>query len=193
MQYIQNICYRYYIAEDTKTKHVLPDESNSQTNRVSIFDRIQDCVLTFLGFKSRCRLLTLYKIPEEDKSVIDLKVYCIESKKFALNTTAAHALKNRWMQIQDGDESSDFMISSGNKITFSFSGNLNKINALPMPTLTFLKKGTCFAEMQLQFRKGSDMKGWVMMFHQNNLLDLKRMIWKSLSENYKGIGISLKL
>lgn len=134
--------------------------------------------------KSICKLLTLYRVPEDDTEEIELRVYCIESQQFALKKTADTLRKNSWLQIED--ESSDFVITSGDKITFDLSGSVKLIAGLPSPNLTYLKGGTSFVQTQLQFFDADQKRGFLQMFHQNNVVDLKKLMWKCLRENYEG-------
>lgn len=126
----------------------------------------------------------MYRVPEDDTEEIELRVYCIESQQFALKKTADTLRKNSWLQIED--ESSDFVITSGDKITFDLSGSVKLIAGLPSPNLTYLKGGTSFVQTQLQFFDADQKRGFLQMFHQNNVVDLKKLMWKCLRENYEG-------
>lgn len=143
----------------------------------------------------------MYRIPEyaydddqndnddndtDEYLAVDLRIHCIESQHFILNKTANAVVKNGWIPIQNGDESTDFAIRSGDKITLGFSGSIKPFDGLPVPTLTFLKGGTCFADLKLQFPEKKHREGFVMMYRKSTLLDWKRLVWKSLREKYEG-------
>lgn len=143
----------------------------------------------------------MYRIPEyaydddqndnddndtDEYLAVDLRIHCIESQHFILNKTANAVVKNGWIPIQNGDESTDFAIRSGDKITLGFSGSIKPFDGLPVPTLTFLKGGTCFADLKLQFPEKKHREGFVMMYRKSTLLDWKQLVWKSLREKYEG-------
>lgn len=150
-------------------------------------DGILDGFLTLLGLRSKCKLLTLFKIPEDDPDVFELRVECIESRKFYLNKKSNSAMKNGWMQIKHCDESADFTIRSGGKVILSFNGNVRPSEFLPQtPQITFQKCSTCFVDVQLELRNSILPKGFMMCYANNTLVDWKRLNLKYLSRRYKG-------
>lgn len=148
------------------------------------FGRILDIFLTLLGFKAQCKLLTLYKIPEEQDVTVNLCVLCIESKGFDLSDQASTYFKNKWIQIEEHDESSDFFITPGEEIRLGFGGNIGPKEANP-PVITFIKKGSCFARVQLHRLDKNDPNGYVEMNLNDETLDSKQLDWNYLFEKWK--------
>lgn len=156
---------------------------NITSNR-NKFDRILDLFLTLLGFKAQCKLLTLYKVPEEQDDTITLCVLCIESKGSDLNNQASKYLENNWTRIEEHDESSDFLITAGDEIRLGFRGNIGPKEANP-PVITFIKKGSCFSRVQLHRLDKNNPRGFVQMDLNNRTLDSKQLDWNYLLGKWK--------
>ena len=153
-----------------------------------------ESALSILGFKSICQLLTLYRVPSnvEDR-IVELRVYCIESNRNNLKRTVESALKNKWMQIEGETPSSDFIISSEDKITLEFTGDVEQNDGLPQPNMTFIRNGTCFVQTQLQFLNTNEMRGRLLMHHGTDVKDSKPLQWETMSVNYKGMQFEIPL
>lgn len=130
-------------------------------------------------------MLTLYKVPEEQDVTINLCVLCIESKGFELSTQASYYFKNKWKQIEENDESSDFLITPGDVIRLGFIGNVGPKEVAP-PVITFIKKASCFARVQLHPLNNDDRKGYVQMNLNDKTLDSKQLDWNYLLGKLKG-------
>lgn len=146
---------------------------------------MQNSFHTLLGIKSKCKLLTLYKVPEEIGDTIELRVFCIESKGFDLSKQANSLLEKKWLQIEEGDESSDFTIRSGEEIGLEFRGDVKPMEG-QNPVIKFLKNGSKFAHVILCPVDSKDSKGCILMIRKENLIDWKRLIWSYLVEKYEG-------
>ena len=153
-----------------------------------------ESALSILGFKSICQLLTLYRVPPnvEDR-IVELRVYCIESKRNNLKRTVESALKNKWMQIEEETPSSDFIISSEENITLEFTGDVEQTDGLPQPIMTFIRNGTCFVQSQLQFLRTNEMSGRLLMHHGTIVRDWKPLQWENMRANYKGMQFEIPL
>lgn len=154
-------------------------------DKLSFLKRVQNAFHTLLGIKSKCKLLTLYKVPEEIGDTIDLCVFCIESKGFDLRKQAKGFLENEWMQIEDGDESSDFTIRSGEEIGLEFRGDVKPMEGENL-VIKFLKYGSSFAHVKLCHVENKDPKGYILMIRKENLIDWKRLNWGYLVKKYEG-------
>lgn len=154
-------------------------------DKLSFLKRVQNAFHTLLGIKSKCKLLTLYKVPEEIGDTIDLWVFCIESKGFDLRKQAKGFLENEWMQIEDGDESSDFTIRSGEEIALEFNGNV-KPKEGQNPVIKFLKNGSSFAHLQLHLVDSKNPRGYILMVRKDILVDWKILNWDYLVKKYEG-------
>ncbi|XP_056008222.1 uncharacterized protein LOC125665479 [Ostrea edulis] len=154
------------------------DQSNS-----SFLGTILDGFLTLLGLQSKCKLLTLFKIPEDDPDVIELRVECIESQQFHLNKKSNSLVKRGWQQIQQCDESADFMIKSGGKVNLEFRENVkpSKMMSSLTPIITFQKRSTCFFKTELELEDSSKKPvGYLMCYVNKTNVDWKRLNWKHL-------------
>lgn len=156
---------------------------NVQTNK-NKSDRILDIFLTLLGFKAQCKLLTLYMVPEDQDATINLCVLCIESKGFDLSDQASKYIRNKWIRIEEFDESSDFLITPGEAIRLGFRGNVGLKEVNP-PVITFIKKGSCFARVQLHCLDKNNPTGYVQMDLNDQTLDSKQLDWNYLLEKWK--------
>lgn len=154
-------------------------------DKLSFLKRVQNAFHTLLGIKSKCKLLTLYKVPEEIGDTIDLWVFCIESKGFDLRKQAKGFLENEWMQIEDGDESSNFTIRSGEEIALEFNGNV-KPKEGQNPVIKFLKNGSSFAHLQLHLVDSKNPRGYILMVRKDILIDWKILNWDYLVKKYEG-------
>lgn len=160
------------------------DQSNS-----SFLGTILDGFLTLLGLQSKCKLLTLFKIPEDDPDVIELRVECIESQQFHLNKKSNSLVKRGWQQIQQCDESADFMIKSGGKVNLEFRENVkpSKMMSSLTPIITFQKRSTCFFKTELELEDSSKKPvGYLMCYVNKTNVDWKRLNWKHLLKMNKG-------
>lgn len=146
------------------------------------FGRILDIFLTLLGFKAQCKLLTLYKIPEEQDVTVNLCVLCIESKGTNPSTQASKYLNDKWKQIEE--DSSDFLIKPGDAIRLGFNGNVGP--KVESPVITFMKKGSCFTRAELHCLDNKDPKGYVQMHLNDKMLDSKKLDWNYLLEKWTG-------
>lgn len=156
---------------------------NVQTNK-NKSDRILDIFLTLLGFKAQCKLLTLYMVPEDQDATINLCVLCIESKGFDLSDQASKYIRNKWIRIEEFDESSDFLITPGEAIRLVFRGNVG-LKEVDSPVITFIKKGSCFARVQLHCLDKNNPRGYVQMDLNDQTLDSKQLDWNYLLEKWK--------
>lgn len=178
----QNQKMMFKLSGDNKVSYIVAVENiTSNRNR---FDRILDLFLTLLGFKAQCKLLTLYKVPEEQDDTITLCVLCIESKGSDLNNQATKYLENNWTRIEEHDESSDFLITAGDEIRLGFRGNIGPKEANP-PVITFIKKGSCFSRVQLHRLDKNNPRGFVQMDLNNRTLDSKQLDWNYLLGKWK--------
>lgn len=171
-------------AKDQNVKETIKDPENPETKK-SILNRLLNAFHTLLGIKSKCKLLTLYKVPEEIGETIELCVYCIESKGFDLSKQAKCLLKKKWMQIEEEDESSDFTIRSGEEIGLEFRGDVKPMEGENL-VIKFLKYGSSFAHVKLCHVENKDPKGYILMIRKENLIDWKRLNWGYLVKKYEG-------
>lgn len=171
-------------AKDQNLKQTIKDPENPQTKK-SILNRLLNAFHTLLGIKSKCKLLTLYKAPEEIGETIELCVYCIESKGFDLSKQAKCLLKKTWMQFEEEDESSDFTIRSGEEIGLEFRGDVKPMEGENL-VIKFLKYGSSFAHVKLCHVESKDPKGYILMIRKENLIDWKRLNWGYLVKKYEG-------
>lgn len=178
-----NFLRRFYIVQikDENLKPRIKDPNNKQ----SVLKTVQNLFHTLLGFKSKCKLLTLYKVPEEMGGIIELCVLCIESKGFDLSKQAKKFFEKKWMQIEDGDKSTDFTIRSGEEICLEFRGNVKAIEG-QSSVIKFLKNGSNFAHVKLRSLSNKDPNGYILMVRKDNLLDWKRLDSGYLVEKYEG-------
>eukprot|EP00105_Crassostrea_gigas_P014165 XP_011430728.1 PREDICTED: uncharacterized protein LOC105330612 [Crassostrea gigas] len=177
----------FYIVQikDENLKPRIKDPNNKQ----SVLKTVQNCFHTLLGFKSKCKLLTLYKVPEEMGGIIELCVLCIESKGFDLSKQAKKFFEKKWMQIEDGDKSTDFTIRSGEEICLEFRGNVKAIEG-QSSVIKFLKNGSNFAHVKLRSLSNKDPNGYILMVRKDNLLDWKRLDSGYLVEKYEELSHS---
>lgn len=117
--------------------------------------------------------------------IIELRVLCIESKGFDLSKQAKGFFEKKWMQIEDGDESTDFTIRSGEEICLEFRGNVEVIEG-QSSVIKFLKNGSSSAHVKLRSLSNKDPNGYILMVRKNNLLDWKRLDSGYLVEKYEG-------
>uniref|UniRef100_K1R998 Uncharacterized protein n=1 Tax=Magallana gigas TaxID=29159 RepID=K1R998_MAGGI len=178
----QNHNMMFQLSGDDKVSYIVAiDNVESKKNKSS---GILDLFLTLLGFKAQCKLLTLYKVPEEQDNTINLCVLCIESKGSDLSDQASRYFMNNWIQIEEQDESSDFLITPGDVIRLGFSGNVGPKEGNP-PVITFIKKGSCFSRVELHCLDNKYPKGCVQMNLNENTLDSKQLDWKYLLGKWK--------
>lgn len=171
-------------AKDQNLKQTIKDPENPETKK-SILNRLLNAFHTLLGIKSKCKLLTLYKVPEEIGETIELCVYCIESKGFDLSKQAKCLLKKKWMQIEEEDECSDFTIRSGEEIGLEFRGDVKPMEGENL-VIKFLKYGSNVAHVKLCHVESKDPKGYILMIRKENLIDWKRLNWGYLVKKYEG-------
>ncbi|XP_065929776.1 uncharacterized protein [Magallana gigas] len=178
----QNKNMMFQLSGDDKVSYIVAiDNVESKKNKSS---GILDLFLTLLGFKAQCKLLTLYKVPEEQDNTINLCVLCIESKGSDLSDQASRYFMNNWIQIEEHDESSDFLITPGDVIRLGFSGNVGPKEGNP-PVITFIKKGSCFSRVELHCLDNKYPKGCVQMNLNDNTLDSKQLDWQYLLGKWK--------
>lgn len=172
---IFHFLYRAFILKDTSSN---PEKIDTPS------------ALSIIGLRSLCQLLTLYRVPYNDKDrIVELRVHCMESNRKNLKRTVKRALKEKWMQIEGQTESSDFTINSGEKIEIEFTGNVKQVDGLPTPIITFIRNSTCFVGSQLQSLGADEMRGQVLMHHGTEVRDWKPLEWKDLKANYENNGI----
>lgn len=171
-------------ANDSNLKQTIKDPENPESKK-SILNRLLNAFHTLLGIKSKCKLLTLYKVPEDIGETIELCVFCIESKGFDLSKQAKCLLKKKWMQIEEEDESSDFTIRSGEEIGLEFRGDVKPMEGENL-VIKFLKYGSSFAHVKLCHVENKDPKGYILMIRKENLIDWKRLNWGYLVKKYEG-------
>lgn len=140
---------------------------------------------TLLGIKSKCKLLTLYKVPQETDGIIDICVLCIESKGFEFDKHAKRFFEQKWMQIEDGDESSEITIRSGEEINLEFRGYVNQ-KERQNPVIKFLKNGSNCSCVRLYHVDSKYLWGCILIVRGDTVLDWKRLNWRYLVEKFEG-------
>ncbi|XP_062568425.1 uncharacterized protein LOC134230598 [Saccostrea cucullata] len=158
--------------------------SRDDQRQKGFLEQALDDFLTLLGLKAKCKLLTMFRIPEDDPDLIELRAECIESQRFYLNKKSNAMLDKGWLQIQDGDESADFTIKSGGKVKLLFSENMKtsvKLNSTPQ--IEFLKKSTSFVNVEVS--DPGVPTGHLEYYVGNICVDWKRLTWSFLRQRYE--------
>lgn len=89
------------------------------------------------------------------------------------------------MQIEEGDESSDFTIRSGEEIGLELRGNVKPMEE-QSPVIKFIRNGFSLAHVQLHLVDSKNPRGYILMIRKDILIDWKRLNWGYLVEKYEG-------